>query len=134
MRKDRTLGHKDDNVKVELSEYHTTKTEDGGEEIKMSEPNTHKRRLSTMVDEDPIQKQKRIYKRFILSLTKPSHLLIYGPGSKIPRWENRNRLRYLLRKLVRQHNWVDASGVLSVLLKGTSEDKCPVANRLKYTV
>ncbi|KAH9779252.1 TAF RNA polymerase I subunit A [Citrus sinensis] len=132
MRKDCTLGHNDDNVEVELSEYHKVKTEDGGEEIKMSEPSCMNYE-AVAKKEDPIQKPKKIYKRFMLSLTKPSHLLRYGPGSKILRWENRIRLRYLLRKLVRQHNWVDASGVLSVLLKGTSAEKCPVANRLKYT-
>ncbi|XP_056167484.1 uncharacterized protein LOC130138189 [Syzygium oleosum] len=74
----------------------------------------------------------RLLKRIMLSLTKPLYVLGLGRGSL--RSENRRRLYRLLRKLVRRQNWAEASGVLSVLLKGTRKDRCPEHNRLKYTV
>ncbi|KAF8025848.1 hypothetical protein BT93_F2627 [Corymbia citriodora subsp. variegata] len=75
---------------------------------------------------------RRLLKRIMLSLTKPSSALGLGEGSL--RSENRRRLSRLLRKLVRRHSWAEASGVLSVLLKGTCKEKCPEHNRLKYSV
>ncbi|XP_030549815.1 uncharacterized protein LOC115754785 [Rhodamnia argentea] len=75
---------------------------------------------------------RRLAKRIILSLTKPSYVLGLGGGNL--RSEHRRRLDRLLRKLVRQHNWAEASGVLSVLLKGMCRDRCPEHNRLKYSV
>ncbi|XP_024030880.1 uncharacterized protein LOC21388473 isoform X1 [Morus notabilis] len=60
-------------------------------------------------------------RHIVLLLTKPSYAL--GLGSKPLRAENHARLNNLLRKLVRQQNWTEASGVLSVLLKGTGKDK-----------
>ncbi|KAH7543985.1 hypothetical protein JRO89_XS15G0077000 [Xanthoceras sorbifolium] len=147
MSESHTTGFKDDNIEVKLSEHHTIKCEDGVEEVKKSEDctmnfedgaktehKTRKRRLSTMMDEGHIQIPEKSYKKIILSLMKPSYLLRLGLGSKNIRSENRKRLHYLLHKLVRQRNWADASGVLSVLLKGTSKEKSPIANRLKYTV
>ncbi|KAA8523951.1 hypothetical protein F0562_010374 [Nyssa sinensis] len=70
--------------------------------------------------------------RIILTITKPSYTLALGFESL--RVQNRSRLRRLLRKLVRQHNWKEASGVLSVLLKGTGKDRSPAKNRTKYWV
>ncbi|XP_056167497.1 uncharacterized protein LOC115663958 [Syzygium oleosum] len=74
----------------------------------------------------------RLLKRIMLSLTKPSYVLGLGGGSL--RSENRRRLYRLLRRLARRHDWAEASGVLSVLLKGTRKDRCPEHNRLKYSV
>ncbi|XP_030445975.2 uncharacterized protein LOC115668705 [Syzygium oleosum] len=74
----------------------------------------------------------RLLKRIMLSLTKPSYVLGLGGGSL--RSENRRRLYRLLRRLARRHSWAEASGVLSVLLKGTRKDRCPEHNRLKYSV
>ncbi|KAI9184755.1 hypothetical protein LWI28_000794 [Acer negundo] len=144
-----TMEFKDGDVDIRLSEHQTIKREDGVEEVKVSEDctmifedgaktepkKTRKRRLSTMMDEeDDIQIPEKHYKKVILSLMKPSYLLRLGLGSKNVRFENRKRLRYLLRKLVRQRNWAEASGVLSVLLKGTSKEKSPIMNRIKFTV
>ncbi|TXG65264.1 hypothetical protein EZV62_006539 [Acer yangbiense] len=144
-----TMEFKDGDVDIRLSKHQTIKREDGIEEVKVSEDctmifedgaktepkKTRKRRLSIMMDEeDDIQIPEKRYKNVILSLMKPSYLLRLGRGSKNIRFENRKRLRYLFRKLVRQHNWADASGVLSVLLKGTSKEKSPIMNRIKFTV
>ncbi|KAK6229355.1 hypothetical protein SCA6_018306 [Theobroma cacao] len=79
--------------------------------------------------EEPKTYKRKLDKRMILSLTRPSYLLNLG-GLHI-RWENRQRLCYLLEKLVKQHNWAEASGVLSLLLKGTSRDRSADLNRLK---
>ena len=85
-----------------------------------------------MVDDGTGAIPARLVKRIVLSLTKPSYVL--GLGSKTVRAENRVRLSHLLRRLMRQHNWTEASGVLSVFLKGTCKDKSPITNRFKYSV
>ncbi|XVE50154.1 hypothetical protein DITRI_Ditri01bG0139200 [Diplodiscus trichospermus] len=82
--------------------------------------------------EEPKSYKRKPEKRVRLSLTKPSFLLTLGRVHI--RWENRKRLCYLLEKLVNQHNWAEASGVLSLLLKGTSSDCSADLNRLKYSV
>ncbi|KAK4771190.1 hypothetical protein SAY87_031722 [Trapa incisa] len=74
----------------------------------------------------------RLMKRKEFALTIPSYLLCLG--SKQLRTENRQMLYFLLSRLVQQHNWVEASGVLSVLLKATCKDRSPENNRLKYQV
>ncbi|GAB4849429.1 hypothetical protein Ancab_004224 [Ancistrocladus abbreviatus] len=79
------------------------------------------------------QKRDRVANRILRSLTKPSYTLT-RVGYKNVRAENRARLSYLLRKLVREHNWEEASGVLSTLLKGTCRDRTPQNNRMKYWV
>ncbi|KAK3198382.1 hypothetical protein Dsin_021797 [Dipteronia sinensis] len=144
-----TMEFKDGDVDIRLLEHQTIKREDGIEEVKVSEDCTmsiedgaktetkkkRKRGLSiTMDGEDDIQIPEKHYKKVILSLMKPSYLLRIGRGSKNIRFENRLKLRYLLRKLVRQRNWADVSGVLSVLLKGTSKERSPITNRTKFTV
>ncbi|KNA21834.1 hypothetical protein SOVF_039690 isoform A [Spinacia oleracea] len=73
---------------------------------------------------------RRSFKRVAMLLTIPSYTLRVG-SMNVYR-ENRMRLQYLLRKLVVQHNWVDASGVLSALLKGTCRETTPQNNRIKY--
>ncbi|CAN6555255.1 unnamed protein product [Malus baccata var. baccata] len=75
---------------------------------------------------------QKLLKRIVLSLSKPSYLL--GVGSTRPRAEHRARLTKLMRKLVKQRNWVEASGVLSVLLEGSQKDRSPANNRFKYWV
>lgn len=79
---------------------------------------------------------KRNIKRIILSVTKPSYTLKRGSGRDMRslRWEHRNKLRYLLRQLIRRQNWDEASGVLSVLLKGTHRENSLSTNRTKYWV
>ncbi|KAI3988099.1 hypothetical protein MKX01_011888 [Papaver californicum] len=42
------------------------------------------------------------------------------------------RLTRVLKKLIRFHNWKEASGVLSVLLQGTGHEKSPKENMNKY--
>uniref|UniRef100_A0A2P2KH69 Uncharacterized protein MANES_15G090500 n=1 Tax=Rhizophora mucronata TaxID=61149 RepID=A0A2P2KH69_RHIMU len=107
-----------ENCTVEL-EYSTKKSK------------KRKRNLNPMIEDDyHITALERFNKRDLLCVSKPSYVL--GLGSINARPENRNRLHELLRKLMRQHNWIEASGVLSVLLKGTCKDTCPRTNRFKY--
>ncbi|XP_050218712.1 uncharacterized protein LOC126669311 isoform X2 [Mercurialis annua] len=84
---------------------------------------------NTIIDEEYLQ---NYYKRSLLCSSKPSYLL--GLGSHNIRPENRVRLCRILQKLVGQHNWVEASGVLSILLKGTHKEIDPTINRFKYSV
>lgn len=81
---------------------------------------------------EPKSNKRKLDKRLKLSLTKPSYLLTLRYVHI--RWENRQRLCYLLERLVKRHNWAEASGVLSLLLKGTSHDFSADLNRLKYSV
>ncbi|KDP36263.1 hypothetical protein JCGZ_09828 [Jatropha curcas] len=126
-----------------MSEDYAPASEDDDSEVLKSKSgrlkdgaNKSKKRksnLSAMTEEDcHITKLQKFYKRAILALTKPSYLLGLGINSVRP--ENRQRLCHLLQKLVRQHNWREASGVLSLLLKATCKDSCPSTNRLKYSV
>lgn len=122
------------------------KTEDGIEDVKTPEGHTteikvgtnrdfmDRKRRASLMEEGLARTPERNPKRIMLSLEKPSYLLGLGLASRSLRSEHRNRLCYLLRKLVRQRNWADASGVLSVLLKGTNKEKGPVANRFKSMV
>nr|XP_011460754.1 PREDICTED: uncharacterized protein LOC105350432 isoform X1 [Fragaria vesca subsp. vesca] len=74
----------------------------------------------------------RLLNRIVLSLSKPSTLL--GIGATRPRTLHRAKLENLLRKLVRHHSWVDAAGVLSVLLGGRAGETSPANNRFMYWV
>lgn len=76
--------------------------------------------------------RKKKEMRIRLSLTRPSYVLRLCP--KPLRTEHRRRLQYLLRRLVNQQDWVAASGVLSVYLKGTVNDASPNNNRFKFWV
>ncbi|KAF5478612.1 hypothetical protein F2P56_005155 [Juglans regia] len=113
-----------------MLEAEEVKLENGAERAK-----NRKRKLNKTVDNAHAIPEK-FDKRIILSFTKPSSVLGLGPktGSKTLRWENRVRLCYLLRKLARQHNWIELGGVLSMFLKGTCKDRSPANNRLKYSV
>ncbi|XP_026448409.1 uncharacterized protein LOC113348766 [Papaver somniferum] len=42
------------------------------------------------------------------------------------------RLTRILKKLIRFHKWIEASGVLSVLMQGTEHERSPKENRIKY--
>ena len=88
---------------------------------------TKRRKVISGDDQD-----RRIYKRSRLLLIKPSYTL--KQGSKSIQDEHRVKLRGLLYKLVRQQNWLEASGVLSVLLKGTCKERSLQNNRFKYWV
>ncbi|KAL2589542.1 hypothetical protein GLYMA_13G272600v4 [Glycine max] len=92
-----------------------------------------RKRKDYLVDKDgQVGEREKLAKRILLSLTRPSYVL--GLGPKPLRVEHRARLRYLLRRLVNQHHWVAASGVLSAYLKGTLDDASPYTNRLKFWV
>lgn len=75
----------------------------------------------------------RKFKRTVLCVAKPSYLL-----SLIERSSTRSsylkRLPKILSEMLRQRNWREASGVLSVLMQGTMRDASPSMNRLKYEV
>ncbi|XP_004251881.1 uncharacterized protein [Solanum lycopersicum] len=73
----------------------------------------------------------------ILANTKPSFCLKRGIGSlhkdhRSLQSEHRRRLRRLLEKLMRQHKYAEASGVLSVLLKGTTKESAVFKTRTKF--
>ncbi|ESQ47381.1 hypothetical protein EUTSA_v10028227mg [Eutrema salsugineum] len=73
----------------------------------------------------------RTFKRTLLCVAKPSYLLgLLGP--KTSRSEYLKRLPKILRELISNRNWRDASRVLSVLMQGTMRDGSPTMNRLKY--
>ncbi|XP_065878406.1 uncharacterized protein [Euphorbia lathyris] len=94
--------------------------------------NKSKKRTRISPDECHITQQEKAYKRIISSVSRPSYLLQLGSDKMRPK--NRVRLCHLLKKLMRQHNRVEASGVLSILLKGTCKDKGSRMNRFKYSV
>lgn len=93
---------------------------------------SRKRKADTAADGNNDGRRTTLMKRIKLSLTKPSFVL--GLAPKMVRAENRITLRNALHKLMRQQNWVEASGVLSMLLQGTLRDNSPFRNRLKYSV
>ncbi|KAL0406760.1 UNVERIFIED_CONTAM: hypothetical protein Slati_3989900 [Sesamum latifolium] len=80
----------------------------------------------------------RKIKGTLLAVNKPSYCLKKGVGSlqcggESLRSQHRKRLWRLLKKLIRRHNWAEASGVLSVLLQGTVKDQSLSRNRAKYS-
>uniref|UniRef100_A0A7N0ZR57 Uncharacterized protein n=1 Tax=Kalanchoe fedtschenkoi TaxID=63787 RepID=A0A7N0ZR57_KALFE len=109
--------------------------EDGAEEAE--EPNVGKSKSKTAVvnnledvNKIRVARRMRMIKHIVMSLTTPSYVL--GLGNQKVRAHNRSKLFSVLRKLVRQQNWKEASGVLSLVLRATSKDMCPRNNRLKY--
>uniref|UniRef100_A0A3Q7XHK2 Uncharacterized protein LOC101507338 n=2 Tax=Cicer arietinum TaxID=3827 RepID=A0A3Q7XHK2_CICAR len=97
-----------------------------------STPRRRKRNEYMHEDATHLAARKKKEMRIRLSLTRPSYVL--GLSPKPLRSEHRRRLRYLLRRFVNQHDWVGASGVLSVYLKGTVNDTSPLKNRFKFWV
>ena len=105
-------------------------TINGGSIVKKS--NQRKRKNFIVDEEGQMGSREKLAKRILLSLTRPSYVM--GLGPKPLRKEHRTRLRYLLRRLINQHHWVAASGVLSAYMKGTLNDSSPFRNRLKFWV
>lgn len=103
---------------------------------KLKKSKTTTKKNQSKIDDDIIvaSSRKRNIKGVILSVTKPSYVLKRGIGRDFRslRYEHRNRLRFLLRQLIRRQNWDEASGVLSVLLKGTHRENGLSTNRTKY--
>lgn len=95
---------------------------------KMTKP--RKRTCAEAVDDGLVPEKRRSSEGAVLSLTKPSYMLQCRLENV--RIENCRRLWRLLGTLIRQHNWVEASGVLSTLMIGSCMDKSPTRNRLKY--
>ncbi|KAJ7981793.1 TAF RNA polymerase I subunit A [Quillaja saponaria] len=110
-----------------MSEFQVEEPEYSDKDTKL-----RKRKLNKLIDDSHVSLRSKLIKRIILSLTKPSYVL--GKGPKAFRSENRARLSYLLRRLVVQQNWTEASGVLSRYLQGTIKDKSPTKNRFKYSI
>ncbi|XP_057724144.1 uncharacterized protein LOC130940111 [Arachis stenosperma] len=98
----------------------------------ISNSKDRKRRNYMLDDDSPKVARQKLAKRILLSLTNPSYVLRLG--SKSLRLDYCTRLRYLLTKLVKEHDWATASGVLSAYLKGTMNDKSPFRNCLKFSV
>lgn len=104
------------------------KKEEIEEKPKIFEDIKPKRRRVTSSD---VVSDKK-FKRTQLCVAKPSYLLTLGSRSN--RSEYLDELPKILRELLRQRNWNDASRVLSVLMQGTIRDCSPKMNRLKYEV
>lgn len=87
---------------------------------------------------NPSAEARRI-KSVILANTKPSICLKRGIGSlqqdlRSLQSKHRKRLRHLLKKLMRKHKYAEASGVMSVLLKGTTKETAIFKTRTKFRV
>lgn len=126
-----------------MSENYSMEAEEEDDIDKLEKENTKIPKAKTKTrkkDDDGISPpSNNRLKGIMLSATRPSYTLKRGIGKSRSefenlRWGNRSRLRYLMCQLVRQHNWDEASGVLSVLLKGTSNEKSISKNRTKYWV
>ncbi|XP_058211119.1 uncharacterized protein LOC131323376 [Rhododendron vialii] len=118
-----------------MSEYCLMEVEEAVQEeeaVQGVEKNEKKSRKKARDSQDSGRQQSRLVKGILVSLRKPSHTL--KTGSENVRTKNRARLRRLLSRLVRRHNWDEASGVLSVLLRGTGNERSPSRNRTKYWV
>ncbi|BAT92616.1 uncharacterized protein HKW66_Vig0241200 [Vigna angularis] len=116
-------------METDLSDAEPGTINDGS----MAKKSKQRKRKSFMVDEEgQMGSGEKLAKKILLSLTRPSYVL--GLGPKPLRKEHRTRLRYLLRRLVNQHHWVEASGVLSAYIKGTLNETSPFRNRLKFWV
>ncbi|KAL2476390.1 hypothetical protein Adt_37126 [Abeliophyllum distichum] len=114
--------------------------ESQGKEVKLpKKPKRRAPRNSHRNDEDMVKHSTKVRKinGIILSNNKPSYCLKRGTGSlqygsESLRSIHRKKLQRLLKKLLQRHNWAEASGVLSVLLKGTVHDQSLSRNRTKY--
>lgn len=88
---------------------------------------------------NPSSSREKKIKGTMLAMKKPSYCLKKGVGvlqcgDGSLRFQHRKRLFRILSQLTQQHNWTEASGVLSVLLQGTLKDESLSGNRAKYTV
>ncbi|KAK4255856.1 hypothetical protein QN277_008795 [Acacia crassicarpa] len=98
----------------------------------IEEINGRKRKSKGVAHDDPMAEEEKLVKRIILSLTKPSYVLGLCPGKL--RTENQSRLRVILQRLMKQRNWVEASGLLSVYLQATVKENSPFDNQFKFWV
>ncbi|XP_010260398.1 PREDICTED: uncharacterized protein LOC104599522 [Nelumbo nucifera] len=92
--------------------------------------NHGKRKVGERIENGCYHEPATAAKRIHLSFMKPS----YPQPLYNVRMEHRIRLSHFLLKLLRQHQWKEASGILSVLMKGTLNERSPMKNRMKYTV
>ncbi|KAL3820060.1 hypothetical protein ACJIZ3_005965 [Penstemon smallii] len=100
------------------------------------------KRLREYEDNNPAAaaKHRKIGKGAFIASNTPSYCLKQGFGTSFQRdggeslrSEHRKRLWRLLNKLMKRQNWAEASGVLSVLLQATVNDKSASRNRVKYS-
>lgn len=98
------------------------------EDIRTKDHKHRRRRVIRSVD---VLDKK--FKRTRLCVAKPSYLISLLERSST-RSNYLKRLPKILLELLRQRNWREASGVLSVLMQGTMRDGSPTMNRLKYEV
>ncbi|KAF8052380.1 hypothetical protein N665_1564s0002 [Sinapis alba] len=96
------------------------------EDIRTKDHKHRRRRVIRSVD---VLDKK--FKRTRLCVAKPSYLISLLERSST-RSNYLKRLPKILLELLRQRNWREASGVLSVLMQGTMRDGSPTMNRLKY--
>ncbi|CAI9088738.1 OLC1v1023159C1 [Oldenlandia corymbosa var. corymbosa] len=116
--------------------------EKGKREGKKKLPSSTSRVKPNDVDDDnPVGASKlaRNIKGIIRTSLKPSYSLQRGtgypnphPGGESLRSMHRRRLRLLLKKLIGKGNWVEASGVLSVLLQASPSETSTSRIRRKY--
>ncbi|GAA0171926.1 hypothetical protein LIER_25852 [Lithospermum erythrorhizon] len=111
-----------------------------GQKVKKTKKSNSRTKPIDYADENPINpsiKSRRV-NGTIMANAKRSYCMKRGIGSCLKNqgvsimFEYKRRLRRLLKKLIRRHNWVDAAGVLGVLLKATTRDKSSRHNRFKY--
>lgn len=87
---------------------------------------TRKRRISRITMSSPNLRD--------CSLQERESIIQQEENGESLRSLHRRRLRLLLKKLLLQRNWSEASGLLSVLLKATVKDASASRNRSKYLV
>ncbi|CAI8593190.1 unnamed protein product [Vicia faba] len=110
---------------------HDTNNGSGGGITPKKSTRLGKRKEYMHDDTSQLSARKKKEMRIRLSLTKPSYVLRLCPEPF--RSEHRRRLQYLLRRLVNQQDWVGASGVISVYMKGTLKDTSILTNRFKFS-
>ncbi|KAL3835680.1 hypothetical protein ACJIZ3_010416 [Penstemon smallii] len=110
------------------------------QDLEIPKPPPKKIRLHEYEDNPEPAKERKIKKGAFIANNNPSYCLKQGFGSSLQseggeslRSEHRKRLWRLLNKLMKRQNWAEASGVLSVLLQATVNDKSASRNRVKYS-
>ena len=91
-----------------------------------------KRKSKGVAYYDPMAEEEKLVKRIILSLTRPSYVLGLCPDRLRPK--NQCILRGLVQRLMSQRSWVEASGVLSVYMQATLNERSPFENQFKFWV
>ncbi|XP_051150708.1 uncharacterized protein LOC127265075 isoform X2 [Andrographis paniculata] len=112
--------------------------EDAGLPVKIGRRSSKKHRENEECYSETASSKERRVGGTLLALHKPSYCLKKGIGStqcvseSLRTWHRRNLWR-IFEKLIRRHNWEEASGVLSVLLQATVHDDSIEGNRAKYS-